>query len=464
MKDIVETIGDPRSSKASRLEALAAYEGRRLREPPSRGAADEGPAGPDREVNNHIHTIYSFSPYTPAAAALRARDAGLAAAGSVDHDSISAADEMLAACAILGIGGCSGFELRVSFKEDAEGSPGPFADRKINNPDSLGYVYMTIQGVPAPARPAVRSFLAPIQERRNQRNLAMLNRINALLAPVGLRELDFRRDVLERSKASEGGSVTERHLMAATAEAMIEKWGMGEGLVSALGSVFGLTPTAKIAALLSDPANPHYRYDLLGILKSSFLDRVFIQPDGEECVPAKRVVDFARSVGAVPAYAYLGDVGESPTGDKKAEKFEDEFLVELFDELVRYGYRAVAYMPPRNTTAQLARVQQLCAERGLMEISGVDINSSRQSFNCPEVLRPEYRHLVGTTWALIAHERLAAVDPALDLFSPDNPLSDQGVGDRLAAYAAAGRALDPHKPAETAPAVAEELKNGRYQS
>jgi len=46
------------------------------------------------EVNNHIHTIYSFSPYTPSMAALRAWEAGLEAAGSVDHDSAEAAEEM----------------------------------------------------------------------------------------------------------------------------------------------------------------------------------------------------------------------------------------------------------------------------------------------------------------------------------------------------------------------------------
>jgi hypothetical protein len=66
------------------------------------------------EINNHIHTIYSISPYTPAIAAYNAREAGLCAAGSVDHDSIGAAEEMIAACTLLGIGGCVGFEVRVS--------------------------------------------------------------------------------------------------------------------------------------------------------------------------------------------------------------------------------------------------------------------------------------------------------------------------------------------------------------
>jgi hypothetical protein len=455
MKDFVATINDPAASPADRLAALRAHEQARL----ASGAVAAPSSG---EINNHVHTIYSFSPYTPSMAALRARDSGLEAAGSVDHDSIGAAEEMVEACAILGIGGCVGFELRVSFKVGPDGKPGRFADRKINNPDSPGLVYMTVQGVPRNAVPRVRDFLKPIQARRNERTARMVESINAILRPKGLRELDFERDVRSISQAAEGGGVTERHLLSALSTVLVERWGRSAELVAALERDFALKPAAKIAALLSDPANPHYLFDLLGVLKASFLDRVFIQPGPEECIPAKTVVDFARSIGAIPAYAYLGDVGESPTGDKKAEKFEDDYLDELFDELARIGYKAVAYMPPRNTVEQLRRVQKLCADRGLMEISGVDINSSRQTFNCPEVLKPEFRHLVDTTWALIAHERLATIDAALDLFSPANPLAALSLDRRLAAYAAAGRALDPKRPLDSAPAVAAALRNGRF--
>jgi hypothetical protein len=93
-----------------------------------------------------------------------------------------------------------------------------------------------------------------------------------------------------------------------------------------------------------------------------------------------------------------------------------------------------------------------------MEISGVDINSSRQSFNCPEVLREDCRHLVDTTWALIAHEYLAAVDPSRGLFSSDNPLASLSLTERLAIYAAAGKALDLHRPEESAPDLIEKLR------
>jgi len=73
-------------------------------------------------------------------------------------------------------------------------------------------------------------------------------------------------------------------------------------------------------------------------------------------------------------------------------------------------------MPPRNTREQLARLQALCRKYEFMEISGVDINQPRQSFRCPELLLPEFRHLDDATWAMVAHEALSGLDPRYGLF------------------------------------------------
>ncbi|MFW6212805.1 MAG: PHP domain-containing protein, partial [Spirochaetota bacterium] len=101
------------------------------------------------EVNNHVHTFYSFSPYSPTAAAWMARAAGLRAVGSVDHDSISAAEEMIAACKIVGIASTVGCEVRVNFTGTrVEG-------RKINNPDSPNLAYMVMHGIPRNRIPEV---------------------------------------------------------------------------------------------------------------------------------------------------------------------------------------------------------------------------------------------------------------------------------------------------------------------
>ena len=451
MNQYPAAINDPSISKAERIQALTEWEKRR----------DPGPNQEKIEINNHIHTFYSFSPYSPSMAALMAADASLAAAGSVDHDSIAAAEEMLAACAILGIGGCVGIEVRVSFKNGADGKSGPFAPRKMNNPDSPGIAYMTIQGIPRPSIQAAADMLAPIRAERLKRSTSMIVSANAILREAGLSEIDFERDVVARSKYDEGGGITERHLLAAMAEKIIQKYGKGPELPEGLKAKMGIAVPVKIGGLLSDPENPHYLYDLLGILKSGFLPKIFIQPDDKECVPARELTAFADSVGAIPAYPYLGDVGESPTGDKKAEKFEDDYIEELFAEISRLGYRAVAYMPPRNTPAQLRNLRRLSAQWGFMEISGVDINSSRQSFNCPEVLQNESRHLIDTTWALIAHERLASVDPRYALFSGKNPLASMDINGRLAFYAGLGKKLDLHCPDESASALAGEIDKGR---
>ncbi|GAI18325.1 unnamed protein product, partial [marine sediment metagenome] len=54
-----------------------------------------------------------------------------------------------------------------------------------------------------------------------------------------------------------------------------------------------------IENLLLDKNNQFYLYDLLGILKSSFLDKIFIQPDYEECISVYEAVKFSNSINAI---------------------------------------------------------------------------------------------------------------------------------------------------------------------
>lgn len=426
-------VENPSSSPAERLAALEGCA--RLLGPPQ---ARTG------ESNNHIHTCYSFSPYTPASAALAARCAGLDVAGSVDHDTHAAAQEMRASCAILGLGAVTGFELRVSLKEAAgslpEHSRQLLLGRKLNNPDSEGIIYMTVQGVPPAAAEEVEQALLPVRQARAARTRTMTEKASALLVSLGLEGIDFERDVMGISLFAKGGTITERHLLAAVSRRILDRFAPGPELVQWLGKTLGISMSASQQRLLSDPANPYAEYDLLGVLKAEVLERFFIQPE-QECLDVQKVLALAQRIGAIPAYAYLGDVTESPTGDKKAEKFEDEVLDELFPLLKQMGFRAIAYMPPRNSHSQLARVQDLCRRYDFMEISGVDINQPRQSFNCPELRLPEFRHLDDATWAMVAHEALSGLERRFGLFADDNPLSDLPLAERIRRYAEAGRML-----------------------
>jgi len=394
------------------------------------------------EVNNHVHSTYSFSPYAPSEIPVRAKEAGLGTVGIMDHDSVSGCAEFLEACKTVGIAGTAGFEMRVNMDGTlVEG-------RKTNNPDEPNVSYIALHGIPATQFKAIEQFLKPIHKARIARDRKEVEKLNAVLAERGAPTLDFDADVAAISEAANGGSITERHILYALSLKLIEAHGKGQTLVDFIEGQMQIPLKGALKDVLLDVENPHYAYDLLGAFKGALVPEFFIKSDYDECISVYDAVKFANEIGAIPAYAYLGDVGESPTGDKKAEKFEDDYLDELVPELAKIGFKAITYMPPRNTKEQLLRLQKLCQTNGLMEISGVDINSSRQSFNCPILLEPEFRHLTDAAWALIAHEKLAATDPKLALFSAENPMASSSVEERVARYAEIGRKIDHTKPEE----------------
>jgi len=417
------------SSVEERLSAIRAI-----------GADCKEGVAPTEEVNNHVHSTYSFSPYTPSMIAVKAAQAGLQTVGIMDHDSVSGCAEFLEACKAVGIASTAGFEIRVNMNgTKVEG-------RKTNNPDEPNVSYIAIHGIPVTQFQALEEFLEPIHDTRIARDRKQVEKLNAVLAERGAPTLDFDADVAAISEAANGGSITERHILYALSLKLIEAHGKGQALVDFVEGQMQVPLKGALRDVLLDVENPHYAYDLLGAFKGALVSEFFIKSEYDECINVRDAVKFINEIGAIPAYAYLGDVGESPTGDKKAEKFEDDYLDELIPELVEIGFKAITYMPPRNTKEQLLRLQALCQANGLMEISGVDINSSRQIFNCPILLEPEFRHLTDAAWALIAHEKLAAADTKLALFSPENPMASQPLEERIAKYAELGKKADHHKP------------------
>ncbi|MBR2420858.1 MAG: PHP domain-containing protein [Oscillospiraceae bacterium] len=344
-------------------------------------------------INNHIHTTYSFSPYSPTAAVYAARMEGLCTAGIIDHDSISGAEEFIEAAEIIGIPVTIGMEARVSM--DGTRLEG----RRTNNPDQVGVSYMTIQSVPHNKIATLTEFFKPYQAARHERNRKMIAKINDL---VGV-SLDYDRDVLPLSEAADNGGVTERHLMYALAIELVKQVGKGQPMIEKLQSV-GMNLSEKQKAMLLDTAYPFYEYDVLGMLKGTFVPKIFIDATTESPKLCD-MVKLCNEIDAYLCYAYLGDVGDSVTGDKKAQKFEDDYLDDVFECLKEEGVKAVTYMPTRNTPAQLERLRGLCEAYGMFQISGEDINSPRQSFIIRAMENPMFQNLIAATWKLIEHEK-----------------------------------------------------------
>jgi len=350
-------------------------------------------------VNNHIHTTYSFSPYSPAKAVFMSWMSGLATAGIMDHDSVSGAEEFIEAGEIVGLPVTVGFEMRCSMADT------PYAGRRVNNPDQISVAYLTMHGIPHQMLGEAERFLAPYREKRNVRNRKMVDKLNEYLKPYEL-ELDFNTDILPLSEYSSGGSVTERHISYA------------------------------LAAKLTEKELP--RNFLLGLFKSQLVGTFYVDAD-DELPHITEFIALAEKLGAIPAYPYLGDVGVSVTGDKKPQKFEDAFLDELITYISEIGMRAVTYMPARNTDKQLSNIKALCQSNGLFQISGEDINSPLQKFICEKIETPEFRHLIDSAWALIGHELASSQGISEGMFSAKTEAELPNLAERIGHFAGLAR-------------------------
>lgn len=362
-----------------------------------------------------------------------AKSAGLLTAGIMDHDTVAGAREFVGAGEAAGIATTVGLECRCSMLGT------PFEGRRLNNPDQKSIAYVGLYGIPKCMLGRVRDFITPYKELRNIRNRGMTDMLDEIFAPYGIR-LNFFSDVVPISMASQGGSITERHILYALADKLITRFGAGAGLTVFLADTFGVDISSAMRKKLESPETAYYIYHLLGLLKGGFMDRFYI--DARDELPRiSEFITLARETGAIPTYAYLGDVRDSVTGDKQDAAFEDGYLDELAAWLPAAGFLAVTYMPARNTARQLDRIAALCVRHGLFQISGEDINSPFQSFICNALEDPRHANLIEATWALIGHEKAAADNPSLGMFSPQTVAETPDLNERIAKFAVIGRGV-----------------------
>jgi len=381
-------------------------------------------------VNNHIHTCYSFSPYTPTSAVYYAWKAGLRTAGIMDHDSVGGIREFVRAGEIMGMPITCGFECRAN----AVGTV--VEGKKINNPDQKSCAYLAMHGIPHQNVEKAEVVLARLREKRNIRNKKMCDNITEITKDAGI-ILDFDNDVYPLSMAHEGGSVTERHICFALTKKITALYSDRAEACDFIEKLCGVAMAPKTREKLITAPDEFYEYDILGVLKGHLVERFYVDAT-DELIGIREFTDLAKELGAISAYAYLGDVGESPTGDKKAQKFEDDYLDDLFDMLGDTGFSAVTYMPSRNTKEQLIRLMNKCKEKDLFEISGEDINSPRQSFICPALADPLYAHLKTATYALIGHEKAATTNSSDSMFSSETLAKHPTLDERIEIYSKLG--------------------------
>jgi len=319
MTNVTNTVDLKRNLNSSdldvRTEALAVLN--------ALAQADDIQLPTEQDVANmHCHTFFSYNAYgySPAGLAWLGKKEGYKLMGIVDFDVLDGVDEWLAACDLVGLRGSAGMETRAFVPE--------FADYVINSPGEPGVTYHMGIGFTSSAIPGDAAGIADdLRERARQRNLGMLQRVNAYLDPV---TLDYEADVLPLTP---NGNATERHMVVAFVKA-------AQRLTDdpALFWADKLdAPKADIVELMGEGGEGP---GLQNLIRAKLMKRGgvgYVQPGPDTFPTIEEFHSLIEACGALPCAAWLD-------GTTAGEQSMEELLELLIDK----GVVALNIVPDRN--------------------------------------------------------------------------------------------------------------------
>ncbi|MFN8444308.1 MAG: hypothetical protein U0175_26230 [Caldilineaceae bacterium] len=329
---------------------------------------------PQQEVANmHCHTFYSFNAYgySPTGLAWLAYERGWPLMGLIDFDVLDGVDEFLASCDAADVRGSCGIETRVYFPE--------FSTRETNSPGEPGIMYHIGLGFTSstPA-PEAAPILADMRARARQRNLGVMERVNAHLGTV---QIDYDQDVLPLTPS---GNATERHMIVAYLQAA-ERVYQGDALANFWADRLGMTK-AEMEKLMKDLPG------LQNTVRSKLMKKGgvgYVQPSFDSFPDLQTVNKLIVGCGALPCHGFLD-------GTLNGEQAMEELLTTL----IANGVVVANIVPDRNWNlkdpAQKAlKLQklydyvQMCRDLDLLLNIGTEMNSPgnklMDDFDVPEI-------------------------------------------------------------------------------
>ncbi|HEY53633.1 MAG TPA: hypothetical protein G4N94_09275, partial [Caldilineae bacterium] len=345
----------------------------------------------------HCHTFFSYNAYgySPSGLAWLGKKEGYKLMGIVDFDVLDGVDEWLEVCELVGLRGSAGMETRAFVPE--------FADSVINSPGEPGVTYHMGIGFTSGAIPdSVAHIADDLRERAQQRNLGMLQRVNAYLDPV---TIDYQQDVLPLTPA---GNATERHMVVAFVKA-------AQRLTDDPAAFWANkldAPQADITELMGESGDGP---GLQNLIRKKLMKRGgvgYVQPGPDAFPTIEEFHQLITACGALPCAAWLD-------GTTAGEQRMEELLALLIDK----GVVTLNIVPDRNwniadpverkqKVENLHRVVELAQKLDLPINVGTEMNSFGNKlvddFDAPE-LAPVRQAFLDGAYFIYGHTVLQRV-------------------------------------------------------
>jgi hypothetical protein len=353
-------------------------------------AAESDFPPPTSWVNAHAHTFYSFNykGYSPSRFALEAKKAGLEMGGIVDFDVLDGLEEFWQASRLLDLKACVGIESRVFVPE--------FSDRVINSPGEPGISYhmgtgFTTTDIPTEAQ----TFLDGMRQTSEQRNRAMVERVNAFLSPL---ELSYEQDVMPLVPK---GNATERHLCLAYARKAASQYPEESALRDFWSDKLGVAPED-----FKDVPDGRGMTDLIRAKTMKQGGAGYVQPDSGSFPKMAEMNEFVLQCGALPTMTWLDGCSAG-----------EEAIEELLEVARSTGVAVFNIIPDRNYTPgtkdqkllNLQKVVEICKDLNMPLLGGTEMNSPGQKFVDDfdsEELKPMHPYFLDGSRILHAHSTL----------------------------------------------------------
>lgn len=374
----------------------------------------EGKRKAQRACCGFIHSAYSFSPYTPAMAAYMVYNNGLSCAGMVDTGTLSGGEEFLSVCRTFGVSGAVGVGYTTLL-------PKPY--RKLCNIFSRDYhqfVYLAAFGIPENAYGKMDKFLTSYRAEREECNRKILAQINSQFRGLGV--ISYEEDVLEGTKAVEGGAVTRSHVMLALAKRVIKMAGTGAALVDYLAKVQKISLSSREEKLLLSASNINYEYDLCAILTKK------LKVDDEKYT--SKIHQFTGATLAAGGLVFY------PLNEKDVVEGGEKYIDDLIATLKQLSIHGVAYQSA-NITQHLSYLEDRLLAEGLMGIDGNNIHSARDVLYTG-LMTPLQEKCF---YALVGNAYLAGLDPMDAFYGPRTERRFPAFSDRLRVFEEVGKKL-----------------------
>jgi len=317
-------------------------------------------------VNVHLHTFFSFNykDYSPSRIVWEAKKAGLDAVGSVDFDVLDAMDEMFEAGEALDVRTVVAMETRVFSPE--------YPEWEFSSPGEPGILYFMGTGftrLPAPGSKAAAA-LAAMRRTARERNVAMLDRLRPVLAPL---EIDYQRDVLPLTPS---GNATERHMLAAFDLKARERFRDPAPLAAYWAERMATTP-GQIAPLLGDAAK--FRTAVRSkLMKKGGVG--YVQPDGKTFPSIREVTDVILACDAIPCATWLDGTSD---GEADPDRLLDYFLgldCQILNIIPDRNWNIADPKTKALKTAKLGEIVAAAKRRQLPFSVGTEMNNYGQKF------------------------------------------------------------------------------------